>query len=60
MLALLLTGCNKIDEIGIIGGADGPTAVLVVQELIFPLVPIILTVIIAVIVIVIVIKNRKK
>lgn len=37
-MSVLLTGCNQeANSIGVIGGADGPTAVFVTSRLNFPI-----------------------
>lgn len=59
--ALSLTGCsNESANIGIIGGADGPTAVFVSSNIDLLTVCGFIGVIIAIVLIAVVIRNRKK
>lgn len=49
-MSVLLTGCNQeANSIGIIGGADGPTAVFVTSRLNFPImIPVIIVAVVIV------------
>lgn len=49
-MSVLLTGCNQeANSIGVIGGADGPTAVFVTSRLNFPImIPVIIVAVVIV------------
>ena len=62
ILVLYLGGCNKEDaSIGMIGGADGPTAVFVTSQIHWPLVGLwVGIIVVTILVAVIIYRNRKR
>ena len=61
MFALCLGGCNnKAASIGIIGGADGPTAVFVTSSINWPRVCGLIGILIAAVLIAVIIYHNKK
>ncbi len=59
VVGILCCGCAK-ESIGIIGGADGPTAILIGQSSTWRLVELIVLAILVVVMLIYVLKKRKK